>query len=217
MPTTPPRGPGGKFLPKSAQPAQDHSTVTKQYNHDDTDVEDQDQAEADASTEGQQILIQKLPFTLPDSFGAEYVAGHVLTANEAIALRQAKIDNLRNAWAPKVKKAKDFHPGELPAEAVAKLQQEFHDYALSYEFSVRGPRQVQDPVGHEAAKMAKGIIMAKLKEQGYDSKTLAEGQLDSMVEALLAKRPEIRQEAQRRVDQLKAVSEMALGDLGLKA
>ena len=163
------------------------------------------------------LVIQGLTF----SYSARYAEGHPLTQVEANALNQLMGENLRNNFASQIKKAVDAQPKDeagnpvpLSPDQIAKLQSDFAAYAASYEFSAaRGPRSVVDPVEREARKMAKTILLNQLKAKGIDVKSLAEGKLDELIDALLEKQPAIRERAKQYVDSLAELANTQIGDL----
>ena len=147
------------------------------------------------------------------SHAARYVAGHVtLTEGEAKALNQTLSENLRNNFAGKVKKAIDTHAvdGLLPSEIVAELEKEFAEFEETYEFSVRTQRASVDPVHKEAHKLAKEMVMGVLRAKKIDVKSLAEGKLDEFIARVLASKPEITEEARRRIHAVKSVAASAI-------
>lgn len=157
------------------------------------------------------------------SFSPRYQEGHVLSAVEADVLNQTFGENLRNNFASKIRaaqeelekglpegeKARDFTDDEKTAFA-----NDFSAYASSYTF--KAPRVGAgpvDPVEHEASKIAKAIIMAHLSKKNIKAASLPEGKLASLVKDLLAKQPQIRDEAIRRVEALKTAGDDALEGL----
>lgn len=157
------------------------------------------------------------------SFSPRYQEGHTLTAVEADVLNQTFGENLRNNFASKIRaaqeelekdlaegeKARDFTDDEKTAFA-----NDFSAYASSYTF--KAPRVGAgpvDPVEHEASKIAKAIIMAHLAKKNIKAASLPEGKLASLVKDLLAKQPQIRDEAIRRVEALKTAGDDALEGL----
>lgn len=161
------------------------------------------------NVETQEVTIQGVVFAAP----APYSAGHEINEAEAKTLNQVLGENLRNNFANNVKTEKE--KGELTEETIQALRAAFAEYAAKYEFS--GKRQARapvDPVEREAQKIAKQTITAALTQKGHKVKDLKEGQLDELVSQLLSKRPEIREEARRRISASQAIAAEALGDLG---
>jgi hypothetical protein len=131
----------------------------------------------------------------------------VLTAGEASVLNQVLGENLRNNFAAQVKKAKA--DGNTDGLAAA-----FDAYAAGYEFHGRRPsRAPVDPVAKEAHKIAKSLVLEALRKRNIDTKTLPEGKLDELIGGVLASKPEITAEAQRRIEATKSVAADALDGL----
>ena len=156
------------------------------------------------NVEQRRIKVEGLIFNAP----APYKAGHVLNENEANTLNQTFAENLRNNFAKKVKAAKEAaskNGSEFPDDGEAapeELQGEFTTYAADYEFGTRAagggadsglPR---DPTDREAFIMARDLIRAHAKSKGFK---LDAEQVAGLVPGILQKRPEIREEAVRRV------------------
>lgn len=162
------------------------------------------------ATEQRRIKVEGLIFNAP----APYRAGHPLTENEAATLNQTFAENLRNNFAKKVKLAKEAaqkNGGEFPADGEAApddLQSEFTSYANDYEFGTRAAASGEaglprDPIEREAFIMARELIRQHAKS--HDIKVTAE-QVASLIPGILAKRPEIRAEAQRRMSAKTAIT-----------
>lgn len=169
-----------------------------------------DTTQASDSAEGtsaSRLKIQGLIFI----FTQRYAKGHVLTADEAAVLNQTLGENLRNNFANEVRKALEALPtpaeGEPPAalapETIAALEARFADYQASYVF--KGPRSgpgPMDPLERETRKVAAALLRAKLAEHGH--KTPPKEQFDELVERIATTRPEVRAEAQRRLEAAKS-------------
>lgn len=167
------------------------------------------------------IKVQGLIF----SYSPKYFEGHVLSKEEAAVLNQTFGENLRNNFAPRIREALEKIAEEAKAtggEARALTEEEksafaadFAAYSQSYTFkSPRVGSGPVDPVEREAHKIAVAIVKAKLAEKNIKLGSLPEGKMEEYVKGLLAKRPEIRDEAQRRVDALQNASGDILDDLG---
>jgi hypothetical protein len=174
----------------------------------------------DASTT--EITIQGLPF----SVDLPYKAGAVtLSEGEANALNQTRAENLRNNFAPKVRKAIEEYRktnnlaenAEVPVTALDHdaLIAEFEAYAKDYEFSTRagggGSRVPTDPVGREAYRIAWDKIKVALTKQNIKIDSVSKEKKDELIKAAIAKYPAITEEAKRRVD---SAADIALDDLG---
>lgn len=176
-------------------------------------MNDQTNGAASSDDEGvQTITVQGIEFTAP----APYKPGHVLTEAEAATLNQTYGENLRNNFAKRVKEAKDkYTDGTVPEDILANLRAEFETYSDGYEFAgKRSPRVTADPVAREARKIAKSLVLEMLKVKNMDAKTLPDGKMDEFVSKLLELKPDIRQQAQKRIDDAKALvaTTLASGD-----
>lgn len=167
------------------------------------------------------ITIQGMEFEVPQP----YTAGtYELTAGEASALNQTLAENLRNNFAPRIKavmaeyrKANGLaDDAEVPLASLDQdsLAEEFAEYAKSYEFGVRragGVRTPSDPVEREAQRIATDRVRAAFKEQNVKISSVPKEKLQEIVTAVLAKYPEIREEAKRRTE---SAAGIVLSDLG---
>lgn len=136
-----------------------------------------------SETPRRELTIQELTFAAP----TPYTEGHVLTANEALALNQTLLENLRNNFASTVKAAREeaaTNGGVVDEEA---LQVKFDEYAAEYEFGARriGARSSVDPVEREAIKIAVANINSQLKKQKIDKDTISDERFDELVKAVL--------------------------------
>lgn len=152
----------------------------------------------------QSITIQGFEFTAP----APYDEGHPLTEKEANVLNRTYAENLSNNFRKVVKEAKDAGTASLEA-----LQAQFDAYAETYNFAVKRTRAVLDPVKKEEHKLAKTKITERLREKNVDLKTVSAEQMIAWVEALCAKDPTIREEAERRIAAAKNIASDVLDDL----
>lgn len=161
----------------------------------------------------QTLTIQGMTFSAP----APYVWGHVLTANEAIVLNQVLGENLRNNFASQIKAHREAAGKEAGLEDpstyqltdadIEALKAKFDEYAGAYQFNgKRAARQPVDPVAREARKLAKALVVSALNAKNIDMKTLAEGRMDELIDGVLAKRPDITEEAKRRVEATKTAA-----------
>lgn len=166
--------------------------------------------------ENLKISVKGIIFEAP----AKYQEGDTLSKNEAKALNQMRMENLRNNFASKVEKAQEEAGGEaIPDDVLSTLHSEFADYAAKYEFS--GQRQLRapvDPIQRTARSLAKDAIKTAIQSQGGKVSDLADGQMDAMVDALLAQAENpvtvsIMEEAKRRASAMKGVADAGLADI----
>ena len=156
------------------------------------------------------ITIQGHEFTI----ALPYAAGHVLTENEANALNQVRLENIRNNSAAKIKAAAKSAEPEIKPEDVdldgttvgegenaMSLRASIEAYAEAYEFGARqaGTRaEPVDPVQREALRIAREAVLGALKAKGTKRKDVADDAFEAAVERYAA-RDEVQKEAQRRV------------------
>jgi hypothetical protein len=135
------------------------------------------------------ITIQGYKFEVPEGALANIAVGYTLQdEGEAAALRQTKVENLRNNFATKVKAAMNGST-ELAPEALSELQSAFATYATEYKFGVRAagePKQKLDPITREMLKLAKSDFIAAYKAK-YDE-TPDKDLVNERAEQLLEKR-----------------------------
>jgi hypothetical protein len=170
-----------------------------------------------------EFTVQGLTFSMPQPF----VAGPIeLTEGEASALNQTLAENLRNNFAAKIRaKLDEYRKANNLAEDAdvgvdvldkEQLDTEFAAYANEYEFGVRtgggGPRVPADPIGKEAHRIAWDRVKAALQKKNIGLNTVTKEQKASFISQVLEKYPEIKEEAQRRVE---ATSQIAAADLDL--
>lgn len=117
-----------------------------------------------------QISIQGVPVTV----SAPYVAGHVLTENEAKALNQVRAENIGNNFRKAISAAKEGKEGAKPIEVIL---EELAAYDANYQFSARVAgvsRATRTPLEKEADRLAKQWLVGRLKEQGKTLKAYTE-------------------------------------------
>ena len=132
-----------------------------------------------------------------------YAVGHSCSEAEAAILNAARHDNIRSNFGKKVKAQLDLvlrQDGRtgLNATEVLELRHLFAQYDATYTVSPPLPRRALDPVGRAAYHIAQELVAAKLRERGLQKSDLPEGQFEQHV-AVVAARPAIRAEAERRV------------------
>jgi hypothetical protein len=161
------------------------------------------------------ITIQGLEFNVD----YPYSAGEIdLTAGEASALNQTRAENLRNNFAARIKTMIEEYreTNKLPDdEEIASsvldkdaLDKEFADYADKYEFGVRqlgGGRVPMDPVEREAWKISELKVREALKASNVKLTSVSKEKMSELIEAVIAKYPDITEEAKRRVSAVGAI------------
>jgi len=168
-----------------------------------------------------EITIQGLAFEVD----RPYKAGQIdLSEGEAHALNQTRAENLRNNFAPQVRKAIEEYrkANNLPEDgevAVTNLdrdtlQTEFDKYADNYKFAVGGgggTRTPLDPVMREATRIATDKVKTALSEKNIKLSAVSKDRMAELVKQVIGKYPEIKAEAQRRVEATGAIALDAIG------
>jgi len=157
-----------------------------------------------------------------------YAEGHTVTANEANALNQVRIENIRNNTASKIKAAAE-RQGVQPVDVnldlpisdeadAPSLRQSILDYASGYVFGARAVRTAEpvDPIEREALKIARDTVRRALaaNKPPIKVKDLPEGKFDELVEAFAGK-PETIKEATRRLKTAESLGADAVDLSGL--
>jgi hypothetical protein len=128
-----------------------------------------------------------------------YDEGHELTSLEAGVMNQTYLENLRNNYAAKIKKAcedsKVEKAGQLPPEVKASLQKDFMTYAEAYEFGVSGRTQV-DPVRAQAVQIAIGCVKDALKEKNIKLSEIGADKIKEMAEQAVDTNPAFLEKAE---------------------
>lgn len=141
-----------------------------------------------------------------------YAEGHQLTANEASALNQTRIENLRNNFAAKVKDAKAAGAFDLPT-----FQAQFTALDSAYVFGVRsaggggGPRL--DPVEAEAMNIAREKVRAAIVKKGHKLSDVSAATITELAKKAVEANPSIRELAQARVTAAQNLADVDVGDL----
>lgn len=140
-----------------------------------------------------EITIQGVKFNVPQP----YRGGKPLSKNEAVALNQALVDNVRQNFAARMKYAKKK---EQPIPG----QDEFNAYLSEYEFGVkparRGTKAPVDPVQKEAERLAWEMLKPAIAAAGHEVKGIDPDKKAELIAGALEKKPELREEAARRVN-----------------
>lgn len=135
--------------------------------------------------------VLNLPHGVTVNVSQPYAEGHVLSALEAEKLNHVLADNIRTSLMSKLKRLEDVDAEKVGAE--------FQSYADSYSFVVRSPKSTVDPITKEAMKIAKEQVLAAIRSKGGDPKDYPAEKIAEYVSLVLQKKPEIREEAARRI------------------
>lgn len=149
-----------------------------------------------------------LPHNVHVTVAQPYAEGHVLNAVEADKFNNVFADSIRTAIMAKLKKMV-----EAEGFDAATVSAHFQTYANSYEFSTRSAKEPVDPVEKEAHKIAKGLVLASIRNKGGDPKDYSADSIAEFVAKVLEHKPEIREEAARRIESSRAIAGDLLGDL----
>jgi len=173
----------------------------------------QDAADATTDAGPSHIKVQGILFPV----SPRYAEGHPLTAQEAAVLNQTLYENLRNNFASHIRKTVEESAKAAGVEAeghtlsedeVSILQAKFAEYAQAYTFAApRAGRTPVDPLQREMRAIAKERILAALAAKNVSVKSLPEGKMDEFIATAIERRPEIREEAQRRLDARKIAAD----------
>ena len=158
--------------------------------------------------------VLNLPGGVAISVAQPFEEGHVLTAIEAAKLNQTFADAIRTPLMAKLTRLKEVAKNEDKEVDVAAATADFQSYANEYEFSERGTRSVVDPVEVEARKIAKDQVLTAIRDKGGKVRDYSSEQIDAYVTKVLENRPQIREEAERRVNSTRQIAGVLLSDLG---
>jgi len=147
-----------------------------------------------------------LPHEITVTVAQPYEEGYVLTAAEAEKLNQVFADSIRTSLMSKLKKLDD-------KEDHSKVEKMFQQFADNYAFSIRTPKNAADPVAKEANKIAKEQVFAAIRKKGGNPADYSAEQIAEYVTKVLEHKPEIREEAARRIDSSRKIAGDLLDDL----
>ena len=147
----------------------------------------------------------KLPHGITLNVSQPYSEGHVLSAVEAEKLNRVFADSVRSAIMAKLKNVSE---DDAPAHA-----DDFQAYADAYSFSVRAPKAAADPVAKEANKIAKEQVFAAIRKKGGTPSDYSAEQIAEYVAKVIQHKPEITEEAMRRVNSSRKLAGELLDDL----
>jgi hypothetical protein len=159
----------------------------------------------DTNTPREPYTIAGESFSIPKP----YAAGHALTDGEANALNQTFAENIRNNLASKVKEEKEAGTFDLSV-----FQERLNDYADSYEFGVRtGGGRTSDPVEAEAMSIARDLVRKAIVNKGVKLSDVKASNITELARGVLDKNPQIRETARARVEEVRAIADVELGEL----
>ena len=152
--------------------------------------------------------VLKLPHEISVTVAQPYAEGHVLSALEADKLNHVFADNIRTSLIAKIKRV-----AEDKSVDVSALSDEFQGFADAYTFTVRAPRTAVDPVTKEAHKIAKEQVLAAIRRKGGNPADYTAEQLSEYIAKVIQHKPEIMEEAERRVNSSRQIAGDLLSDL----
>lgn len=126
-------------------------------------------------TSRKNIIIKKVEYTIAQPFAE----GHVCTANEANALNQLLSENVRNNFAPKVKKSE-----------VAPTQEDLDNYVAGYQFGVRSVSS-SDPVEKVMRQLVERKLIEALKARGKNKSSLSSEEFKNAIDAAVEKNRDV--------------------------
>jgi len=151
-----------------------------------------------------------LPHEISVTVAQPYKEGYVLTAAEAEKLNQVFADSIRTSLMSKLKKLKKLDNDSVDH---AEVEHQFQQFANNYAFSIRTPKNVADPVAKEAHKIAKEQVFASIRKKGGNPTDYSAEQIAEYVTKVLQHKPEIMEEAARRIDSSRKIAGDLLDDL----
>ena len=148
-----------------------------------------------------------LPNNITDQVAQPYSEGYVLTSAEAAKLNQVLADSIRSALSAKLKKLDNYSVDH------AEVESSFQAFADAYAFSEKSAKAGIDPILKEANKIAKEQVFAAIRKKGGNPADYSSEQIADYVAKVLQHKPEIKQEAQRRLESSRKIAGDLLDDL----
>ena len=140
-----------------------------------------------------------------------FLAGHVLTENEAAVMNQTYIENIRNNTREKVKTWVE------EGKTVAEMQDLIDEIADEYKFGERkgGGKRVHDPILREMRALADEALKPIVAKQGGAWTNLSPAEKENLRERYLAKFGESLKEIA--VTRIEAAKKVTSGDFDINA
>lgn len=157
--------------------------------------------------------VLSLPNDVSVNVAQPYAEGHVLTAVEADKLNHVLADSIRTALTAKLKRLAEVAKETDSPLDVEAISSEFQAYADAYSFAVRAPRASVDPITKEAQKIAKQQVLAAIRNKGGNPADYTAEQIAEYVSKVIQHKPEIREEAARRVESSRKMAGDLISDL----
>lgn len=150
-----------------------------------------------------------LPNDITVTVSQPYTEGYVLTQLEADKLNHIFADNIRTSLMSKLKRLRSENEGSIGPDTTA----EFQNYADNYSFAPRSAKPAADPVAKEANKIAKEQVFSAIRKKGGNPADYSSEQIAEYVAKVLQHKPEIMQEAARRIDSSRKLAGDLLSDI----
>lgn len=157
-----------------------------------------------------------LPHDLSVTVAQPYSEGHVMTAVEAAKLNHVLADSVRTSLTAKLKRLYEIATAAGEDFNAAAHASDFQSFADAYNFSVRtkgGGRPSADPIEKLAHKIAKEQVNAAIRNKGGNPSDYSAEQIAEYVAKVLEHKPEIREEATRRIESSRKMATDMLADL----
>lgn len=148
------------------------------------------------------LIISSVEFSAP----LKYSEGHTLSANEAAALNALFHKEVSEKMKRKVADAQKASPGGLSPESLQSLHSTFAAICAEHDFAPKTPTNTFDPVETEAIKLALPSVKKALLKKGIDLSSLSPDKLQSLTLQAINRYPSFREEAKRRVENLRAIA-----------
>ena len=158
------------------------------------------------------ITIKESHFAVP----SRYDVGHVLDVTTANALNNALADAIRGSFTNQLKKLNEAKASE------AEIHSAFAKIISTFSFANRATRGSIDreeaAVSSLALRLAVAMVRQLLAKKGVKVRTVPVEKLNDLGAQLLARKPKLREEAQRQYDEKQALAgETFDADLDLAA
>lgn len=139
-----------------------------------------------------------------------YSEGHAISIPEANALNNLLLADISKKMKSSIIRAQNVSGSlELSEEVKDDLSLKLKSFISTHTFNTQLPLAL-DPVQKMANEIAKPLIINALKAQGIDPKSLDTSKMDQLILTLIAKRPDITEEARRRIEALASIAQSSL-------
>lgn len=162
----------------------------------------------DETTTMKEITVAGIKLNIPQP----YAEGHTINANEAKAINQLLVENVRNNFTNTVKKAIEEAGDETQLD-IDSLQEQFLNYVEGYEFNVRrsggGGGARLDPVEKLARDLARAHVRRAIKNKGLKVSDFTGSKITELAVQFIEKNSWFMEEAERRIQaQQEAIADL---------